>query len=55
VLSGDDPRATNNQADPARVVPRAVTGTAVADGRLDVTLPPLSWTVINLATTAATG
>ena len=47
-ISGEDHTATNTQADPDRVVPRTVTGTAVADGRLDVTLPPLSWSVINL-------
>jgi alpha-N-arabinofuranosidase len=47
-ISGEDHTVTNTQADPDRVVPRTVTGTAVADGRLDVTLPPLSWSVINL-------
>jgi len=48
-ISGEDHTVTNTQADPDRVVPRTVTGTAVADGRLDVTLPPLSWSVINLS------
>ena len=49
VLAGPDPRATNNQSNPSRVAPRAGSGAAVADGSLTVTLPPLSWNVINLA------
>jgi alpha-N-arabinofuranosidase len=50
VVDGEDHTVTNNEADPERVAPRAVSGTAVVDGRLDVVLPPLSWSVINLTT-----
>ncbi len=52
-LAGPDARVTNSQADPDRVVPQTVTGTRVSDGRLEVVLPPLSWSVINLTTTTA--
>jgi alpha-N-arabinofuranosidase len=43
-----DRHATNTRAEPDRVVPRAVTGAAVTDGRLTAELPPLSWNTLRL-------
>ncbi|GAA2576418.1 alpha-N-arabinofuranosidase [Winogradskya consettensis] len=51
VLADDDLRATNTQSHPDRVVPRELTG-HVDGGTLTVTLPPASWNVLELSTTA---
>ncbi|MGV9286221.1 arabinosylfuranosidase ArfA [Streptomyces sp. NPDC003719] len=48
VLADADPDARNTLAQPDRVVPHPVTGTALADGRLTTVLEPLSWNVIRL-------
>ncbi|MGV9696744.1 arabinosylfuranosidase ArfA [Streptomyces sp. NPDC003470] len=48
VLADADPDARNTLAEPDRVVPHPVTGTALADGRLTTVLEPLSWNVIRL-------
>ncbi|MCX5038016.1 MULTISPECIES: arabinosylfuranosidase ArfA [Streptomyces] len=47
-LADADPDARNTLAEPERVVPHAVDGTALADGRLTAALEPLSWNVIRL-------
>jgi alpha-N-arabinofuranosidase len=48
-LADADPDARNTLAEPERVVPHAVEGTQVTDGRLTAVLEPLSWNVIRLA------
>ncbi|MEV5434318.1 alpha-N-arabinofuranosidase [Streptomyces sp. NPDC052701] len=48
-LADADPDARNTLAEPGRVTPHAVGGTAVGDGRLTAVLEPLSWNVIRLA------
>ncbi|MCW2640217.1 MAG: alpha-L-arabinofuranosidase [Dactylosporangium sp.] len=53
VLADSDVRATNNQAEPRRVVPRDGSGSGLDSGKLTVTLPPTSWNVIELATAPA--
>jgi alpha-N-arabinofuranosidase len=50
-LADDDQRSTNNQQNPDRVTPRTAAG-RVEDGRLVVTLPPASWNVLELSTSA---
>ncbi|MFJ8358958.1 alpha-N-arabinofuranosidase [Streptomyces sp. NPDC093984] len=52
VLADADLRATNTVDDPERVRPRGVDTGAVTDGRLTVSLPPVSWNVIRLRPTA---
>ncbi|WP_067965054.1 arabinosylfuranosidase ArfA [Nocardiopsis trehalosi] len=52
-LSDDDVYATNTAEDPDRVRPRPNKDTTLSGGRLTAVLPPVSWTVIRLATTAA--
>jgi len=49
VLHEDDPYAVNTADEPERVVPRTGAGAVLADGRLRVTLPPLSWSMLRLA------
>jgi alpha-L-arabinofuranosidase len=49
LLSDDEPRATNTQHAPDRVIPRELSG-RVDDGILAVTLPPASWNVLELST-----
>ena len=46
-LFGEDPQAVNG---PGRevIVPRPVSGTAVADGSLSALLPPMSWNMIRI-------
>ncbi|MFF2051238.1 alpha-N-arabinofuranosidase [Leifsonia sp. NPDC058194] len=46
-LWDDDPLAANTEADPERVVPRAVPA-GLRDGLLTVALPPLSWAAVRL-------
>ena len=48
VLWNDDAYATNTADDPTRVAPRPLDVT-LADGRLSITLPPLSWASIRLS------
>ncbi|KAB2972560.1 alpha-N-arabinofuranosidase [Streptomyces sp. SS1-1] len=48
-LADADPDARNTLDDPERVLPHAVEGAAVRDGRLTAVLEPLSWNVIRLA------
>ncbi|MGW7078159.1 arabinosylfuranosidase ArfA [Streptomyces sp. NPDC054866] len=47
-LADADPGARNTLAEPERVTPHGVTGTAVQDGTLHAVLEPLSWNVIRL-------
>jgi alpha-N-arabinofuranosidase len=48
VLADDDPYARNTAEAPERVVPRRVTPAPVDVGRLSVSLPPVSWTMLRL-------
>ncbi|GAB2842392.1 alpha-N-arabinofuranosidase [Streptomyces deserti] len=48
-LADADPDARNTLAEPERVTPHAVQGTALKDGTLSAVLEPLSWNVIRLA------
>ncbi|GAA4794680.1 alpha-N-arabinofuranosidase [Streptomyces ziwulingensis] len=48
-LADADPDARNTLAEPERVVPHEVAGTALRDGTLTAALEPLSWNVIRLA------
>ena len=45
-LTGDDPKAFNGLAEPNRIVPRTLPGQPIEDGRLTLSLPPLSFTVL---------
>lgn len=47
-LHDEDPYATNTAADPCRVTPAANTTVRLAQRRLSITLPPISWTAISL-------
>ncbi len=49
-LTDDDVYATNTMDDPDRIVPRPNTTVRLDGGRLTVTLPPVSWTVLTLST-----
>ena len=49
-LANDDPYARSTVDDDATLVPTPNDSTALADGRLRVTLPPVSWSMIRLAT-----
>jgi alpha-N-arabinofuranosidase len=48
VLSDPDIRAVNTQDDPDRVRPYTADTGALTDGRLTVSLPPVSWNVVRL-------
>lgn len=48
-LADADPDARNTLAEPERVAPHTVEGTALTDGTLTAVLEPLSWNVIRLA------
>jgi alpha-N-arabinofuranosidase len=48
VLAGGDPLAQNTEADPERVHPVEGQSARLEAGRLGVTLPPVSWTVLRL-------
>jgi alpha-N-arabinofuranosidase len=50
-LAHEDPKAVNRAEDPFRVSPRSLAVPSVADGRMEVILPPLSWNVIRLGKT----
>ncbi|WP_156723748.1 arabinosylfuranosidase ArfA [Streptomyces apocyni] len=47
-LADADPEARNTLAEPERVAPHGVAGTALRDGTLSAVLEPLSWNVIRL-------
>lgn len=47
-LGGTDLGRTNTAADPDAVHPRPLTGINSTEGRLQVSLPPVSWTVLRL-------
>jgi alpha-N-arabinofuranosidase len=46
---GQDRHTTNDETHPDRVALRPLDGVAVADGTATLTLPPLSWAVVQLA------
>jgi alpha-L-arabinofuranosidase len=48
VLADEDPYARNSRASPERVMPRHVAPRPLEDGRLSVSLPPVSWTMLRL-------
>ncbi|SEP90719.1 alpha-N-arabinofuranosidase [Streptomyces radiopugnans] len=50
VLADDDPGAVNTAERPDRVRPRPVDGTEACDGALTAQLPPVSWSMMRLAT-----
>ncbi|MEU3255516.1 alpha-N-arabinofuranosidase [Streptomyces sp. NPDC006997] len=50
VLHDDDPAAVNTADQPDRVRPRRAADTRAAEGALTVDLPPVSWTMVRLAT-----
>ena len=52
-LAGPDLRATNTAENPDAVRPQENTRTRLADGRLDASLPPVSWNVIRLEPAAS--
>ncbi len=49
LLHHDDVKAVNTEADPDRVSPVTLRDGALEGGRLEMTLPALSWNVIRLA------
>ena len=51
-LADPDPYATNSPEQPERVVPRPNDTARVVDGRLVLTLPPVSWGAVRLAADA---
>jgi alpha-L-arabinofuranosidase len=48
VVCDDDPDATNTAAAPDRVTPRRLDDVKADGGRIQVTLPPLSWNMLDL-------
>jgi alpha-L-arabinofuranosidase len=50
-LSDQDPDAVNSATAPDRVAPSQQDGLKVADGRVEVVLPPLSWNMLRLLPT----
>ena len=48
MLADDDPYATNSADEPERVVPRPNDTARVADGRVTLTLPPVSWGMVRV-------
>ena len=53
IAAAVDPYVTNTQEHPDRVRPYAGTGATVRDGRLSVTLPAASWSVLQLKPTGS--
>ncbi|HET9141972.1 alpha-N-arabinofuranosidase [Actinophytocola sp.] len=49
IIAGPDPHAVNDRANPDRVLPRPLEVPPPEDGRLTLTLPPVSWGVVTLA------
>ncbi len=48
-LAGTDPKAINTFAQPDTIVPKTLDGMPVRDGRITLSLPPLSFTVVPTA------
>lgn len=48
-LSGSDPKEANSWAEPNRLVARPIAAPAIDDGRITLSLPPLSFTVLATA------
>ena len=48
VMGGTDLMATNSQKAPDRVAPRGSSQHEIADGKLSVDLPPVSWSIVRL-------
>jgi alpha-N-arabinofuranosidase len=48
-LADDDRLAVNSATEPDRVVPREAEGVRLEDGKLTISLPPISWTALALA------
>jgi alpha-N-arabinofuranosidase len=48
VITDDDPDAVNTADDPERVTPRRLEDVKVTDGRAEIVLPPLSWSIVTL-------
>src|SRR6185312_3451760 len=48
VMGGVELMATNSQSAPNRVTPRESTQHELAEGKLSVVLPPVSWSVLRL-------
>jgi alpha-N-arabinofuranosidase len=48
VLTDPDPYAANSPTDPERVVVRPSDSARLRDGHLDITLPPVCWTMVRL-------
>ncbi|MFI6507200.1 alpha-N-arabinofuranosidase [Streptosporangium sp. NPDC050855] len=48
VLAGPDPYARNTADAPGTVVPRANPDARLGDGKLEITLPPVSWNAVRL-------
>ncbi|WP_279579367.1 alpha-L-arabinofuranosidase C-terminal domain-containing protein [Fodinicola feengrottensis] len=44
-----DPQATNTAAHPNRVAPRTAAPSTVEGGKLEISLPPLSWNMIRVS------
>ena len=47
-LTADDPTTANTEDDPEAVVPVTNPQTRLSDGRLEISLPPVSWNVVRL-------
>ena len=45
-----DPLATNSATQPDRVTPQPLESAQLADGKLTITLPAISWTALSLST-----
>jgi alpha-N-arabinofuranosidase len=52
VLAHEDPTTCNTEAGPDAVRPRPLTNVSVQDGQLTAVLPPISWAVLRLTTSA---
>ncbi len=48
-LADDDRQAVNSATQPDRVAPHAAEGVRLEDGKLTISLPPISWTALSLA------
>jgi len=49
VLGGQDLLATNSKQTPSRVAPRSSDRHTIDDDRLQIDLPPVSWTMLRTA------
>ena len=50
IVHDDDPLATNSAAHPDRVTAQPHESVSLADGKLSITLPAISWTALSLST-----